>query len=134
MFILSGKDAKVEKGSNMGNQTIIGSTIGGHAINADKIGNAFNTTTTAPELTDILKKLLAEIQSLNSKIPEAQKAALAEPLDQLHDASHDLTAQMNKKKPAYLPTLAGMTDAAQKLESFGTPIIGLVKSAMELLA
>jgi hypothetical protein len=134
VYHLYGNDAKVQKGSNMGNQTIIGSHIGGHAINADKIENAFNSQTTTPELADTLKKLLAEIQSLNAKIPEAQKAALAEPLDQLHDAGLQLETESKKKKPVYLPTLAGMTEAAQKLGEFGVPIVALVELARSFLS
>ena len=103
---------------------IHGGTVHGPVVIADKLKNSFNTTTNHnanPELAALLQQLLAEIQNLNTKVPAAQVAAMAEEAQQLVTESQ----RPEPRKHWYQASLTGIVNAAQKLGEVGGPLLEL---------
>jgi len=103
----------------MSNQsiTISHSTIHGSVLAAEKIQNCFNNLQTSiadDAVKTVLKDLLTEIQSLNSKVPAAQAAVV----ENLAEEAEALIAESSREQPRkrwYQANLEGIKEAAVTL-------------------
>jgi C-terminal of Roc, COR, domain/Ras of Complex, Roc, domain of DAPkinase len=115
----------IQAGDNMAGDQIINNsgTINGPVVNADRMENSFNTTNhnANPELTALLQQLLAEIQTLNAKVPAAQVAEIAEFAQELVTENHNGAS------------LDGMIEAAEKLGQISQPVLALAEQVKTLL-
>ena len=106
-------------------------TINGPVVNADRMENSLNTTNhnANPELTALLQQLLAEIQTLNAKVPDAQVAEIAE-------FAQELVTENQRQKPRQRhngASLDGMIEAAEKLGQISQPVLALAEQVKTLL-
>ncbi len=117
------------------NTTIIGSTIHGAVITAESIHNSFNalqSSTADTAVKTLLSQLLSEIQTLNSKIPEAQSAIV----QNMAEETEALIAESSREQPRkrwYQASIEGIKDAAITLHAIGEPILKLANDLGDLL-
>lgn len=111
---------------------ISGGVVNAPVVNADHVENSFNTITNHnanPELASLLQQLLAEIQSLNAKVPAAQVAAISE-------EARTLVAESERPEPRqhwYQASVTGLISAVQKVGEVGAPLLAIAEKVKSLL-
>jgi hypothetical protein len=114
-------------------QNVSNSTVHGSIVAAEKIKHSFNQlheSKAEPEVKQLLKRLLTEIQDLNAKEPASPA------IDSLSEEAEILVSESSREVPRKRwceASLSGVEEAAKSLGPIAKPVLAIAKELGPLL-